>query len=524
MGIQDNAKPGTDVMLNSRKQGSRLVRLPKIPSLPSRQQILGLLLEAQKVPGSIIELTFGDPPESYSLTAAKDRPKADCVWALYRGDGPASVLEWSHVSNDSEQIHSLIVNQFPGWLKGKLLPEQQATTDQFDLYPTSNYQTGGFQTTTGNNHPLKVHRSTLEGDLQNMQVPNLLQSIAMGKLTGRLEIKSRSDIANVYFADGVPLHSELRGSEGDNALIELVSWEEGQFNFYPEPKTDKRTINKRLEFLIMEGCTFQDQYQSLLKHGLAMEIFPVRKHSALSEQEFEEIVSKGAPVDIDMQKRFYVAIDNRSPMFEILRSVPLPKVEWVPILFNLISCRLVEFKKQQLQQSGSQSKYALVDWSQAQGVEKLMIRGDTGLYTYPAFLYFVQKEYSRFDRFDRPFSVVIFSVGVRRPDAASDVRAEILEPLPSRAIKAMGESIARIKRHVDLLAHFQIVYYALLLPETNRHQAQGFVARLNEVLQNMTYAEPLEGAVSVTIGVGSLPEDTLDLDELLSLAKPKTLS
>jgi hypothetical protein len=473
-------------------------------------------LEAQKVPGSIVELPFGDPPEAYSLTAAKDRPKADCVWTLYRGDGASSMLEWSHLSNDSESVHGLIANHFPGWvLKGKMLqdPVSSTTSDQ--------HQTTSFQTATGNNNPIRTHRSTLEGDLQNMQVPNLLQSIGMGKLTGRLEITSRTDTATLFFAEGIPLHGSLRGAEGDNAVIELISWEEGQFHFYPEPKTDKKTIHKRLEFLIMEGCTFQDQQKSLLKNGLTMDAVLVRKHASLSEKEFEDMVSKGAPVDMGMQKRLYVATDNKTSLFEILRSTPLQKVEWVPLLFNLLTCGLIEFRKISLQtQTTSHSKLALVDWTQVKSAEKLLTRGDTGLYTYPAFLYFVDKEFCRYDRFDRPFSVVIFSIGIGAPDLPPGAATDSLEPLPARLIKTMGERIARIKRQVDLLAHFQILYFALLLPETNRHQAQLFSTRLNDILRDVASSEPIEGNININIGLASLPEDTTDLDELLHLAKP----
>ncbi len=490
---------------------------------------MNLLIEAQNRPGSIIELTFGDPPESYSLTAVKDRPKAECVWTLYRGEGANSMLEWSHASNDTDQVQGLISNQFPGWvLKTKVLPEDQTSTSNSDQYQTGSYQTGNYpsqsyqsQTTSGA-QARTPQRSTLEGDLENMQVPNLLQSIGMGKLTGRLEIKNRTDTAGVFFADGVPLHATLRGAEGDNALIEMVSWEEGQFRFYPEPKTDKKTINKRLEFLIMEGCSFQDQYKSLLNHGLTMDAFLVRKHTSLTEKEFEDIVAKGAPVDLALQKRMYVGVDNKSSLFEMLRSAPLQKVEWVPILFNLTTCGLIEFKKESQSQTSTQAKHALVDWTQMNGVEKSLLRADTGLYTYPSFLYFVDKEFCRYDRFERPFSVIIFNVGVAKTDLPPGARPDVLEPLPVRAVKAMGQSISRIKRQVDLLAHFQIMYYALLLPETNRQSVQNFASRLNEILREIAYTDPpIEGFINVNIGVASLPEDTTDLDELLSLAKPK---
>jgi hypothetical protein len=489
-----------------------------------------MIMKAQEMPGSLIELSFGDTSENYSLTSAKEQRK-DCVWTLYRGEGATSMVEWSHASNDPEQVLGFITAQFPGWsMKSKVLTEEMASPQTItDNYPSANYQSQNYQSqtqayqsqssTSGSMRP--AQRSTLEGDLENMQVPNLLQSVGMNKLTGRLEIKSKADLATVWFHDGTPLHCVMRNSEGDNALIELVSWEEGQFHFFPEPKIDKKTVNKRFEFLLMEGATFQDQHNALLRHNLTMDCFLIRKHAALTEKEFEDIVNKGAPVDMALQKKIYVAVDNKSSLFEILRSAPLSKVEWVPILFNLVTCGLIEFQKETQAQSTTQGKRIIVDWSQTAGVEKLLVRQDTGLYTFPAFLYFLEREYCRFDRFGRPFSVIIFNAGVSSSNIAQGARAESLEPLPTKAIKAMGASIAKIKRQVDLLGHFQIVYFGLVLPETDKKQAQNFAYRLSEILTEVSRTENLEGYLNINIGMASVPEDCHDLNDLLTIAKPK---
>ena len=509
---------------------NRLIRLPKISSLPTRQILRDMIMRAQELPGSIIELSFGDTTEVYSLTAAKEQRK-ECVWTLYRGEGATSMVEWAHSSSDPEQVLGFITAQFPGWsMKSKVLTEEiMAPQVISDGYPNQMYQSQNYQSQTQNYQSQSAtagamrpaQRSTLEGDLENMQVPNLLQSVGMNKLTGRLEIKNKSELATVWFHDGVPLHCVMRNSEGDNALIELVSWEDGQFHFFPEPKVDKKTVNKRFEFLLMEGATFQDQHNALLKHNLSMDSFLVRKHAALTEKEFEDIVNKGAPVDMGLQKKIYVAVDNKSSLFEILRSMPLGKVEWVPILFNLVTCGLIEFKKESQAQSGTQGKRIIVDWSQTAGVEKLLTRQDTGLYNFPAFLYFLEREYCRFDRFGRPFSVIIFNAGVSSTNIPQGAPAASLEPLPAKAIRAMGESIGRIKRQVDLLGHFQIVYYGLVLPETDKKQAQNFAYRLSEILGEISRTESIGGYLNINIGVASVPEDCRDLNDLLTIAKPQ---
>lgn len=474
-----------------------------------------MYLETEQNVNALVELPFGDPPESYSLTVLRERPASGCQWTLYRGEGPSSALEWSHTSNDWEHIYSLICAQFPGWeLKGKVLVEGETPAvrsgDNHNLL-----------TESGSFLPIK---STLEGDLRNMQVPNLLQSISMGKLTGRLQIKGKADTAMVYFVDGLPVHATMKGIDGDEALIELIGWDEGQFCFFPEPKTDMKTIKKRLEFLIMEGCTFLDQYKSLAGKGLNFDAIVVRSHERLTEKEFEELVSKGTGIDLESQKRFYVSIDNHSSLFELLRSQQLSKLEWVPILFNLVSCGLIEFRslKQHQTLTLKPERTSNVDWSQMRLAEKALLRPDTGLYTFPAFLYFIDKEFCRYDRFDRVFSIVLLKIGLIPTDDGRDTETlsssgRKHHPLPIRAVRAMGQTISRIKRQIDVLAHYETLDYALLLPETNRTSAENFVNRLSDVLKYMAFEDIESNYVDFSIGLACVPDDCQDLETLIAM-------
>lgn len=501
------------MLINSKRSAQRGPRrLPKQASLPTRQQLRTLVLEAEQNINSLVELPFGDPPEAYSLTVLKERPAAGCQWTLYRGEGNSSALEWSHSSNDWEWVYSLICAQFPGWeLKGKVLADSE---------PSQVRSVESILTDSGSFLPMK---STLEGDLRNLQVPNLLQSISMGKLTGRLQIKGRADTAMVFFIDGSPVHATMKGCEGDEALIELIGWDEGQFCFFPEPKTETKTVKKRLEFLIMEGCTFLDQYKSLAGKGLNFDAIVLRSHEKLTEKEFEELVKKGTGIDLEGQKRFYVSIDNHSSLFELLRSQQLSKLEWVPILFNLVNCGLIEFRslKQHQTLTLKPERTSNVDWSQMRLAEKALLRPDTGLYTFPAFLYFLDKEFCRYDRFDRVFSIVLLKVGLVPSDGAQEVDQRSSgqhNPLPLRAVRAMGQTISRIKRQIDILAHYEMLDYALLLPETNRTSAENFVNRLADVLKYTAFEDIESNYIDFSIGLACVPDDCQDLESLISMA------
>ena len=92
-------------------------------------------------------------------------------------------------------------------------------------------------------------KAILEGELENMQVPTLLQSINMSKMTGRLNISNESSKCDVYFSDGAPQHAEAPENKGDAAIVEILTWEHGQFRFYQGEQSTEKSIKRRLDGL-----------------------------------------------------------------------------------------------------------------------------------------------------------------------------------------------------------------------------------------------------------------------------------
>lgn len=530
------------MMLSNQRQDNRHnMRLPKQASIPDLKQIQALQTQAQANAGRTVELPFGEPPEDYILTVFRDRAKGDWLWMLYRGDGSDSFLEWSYVTHDAGVIHNVISAQFPGAsLKRSVLPTDDAPRDEYDKQqstagglPRLNQLNTAYelaaQSTTWPGGPAdrqaqsntgglsKLQRATLEGELENLSVPNVLQSIAMGKMTGRLEITTAVDVANVHFSDGAPLHATIRAEHGDQAIIEIVGWTSGAFRFYPEPKPQLETVKKRLDWLLMEGAAFDDQQKYLNAHGLTLESFVMRKHNNLSESTFDQMVSKGALSDLRLLKGFYQAVDSKSTLVEVLRRRPLAKVDWVPVLYTLVSCDLLTFFEN-LPEPVKPPVPGIpeINWQPVRTFEKNMLRQDTELYTYPAFLYFLEKEFFRFERFSQPFSIIIIEVGVRSPQNIT-----VVDPMPLRGIKEIARRIDRLKRKTDLLGHYETFGLALLLPLTDGTSARSFASRLADVIMASPLAEDLLPTATVlSIGTASIPESCQDLGILLAMARP----
>ncbi len=138
-----------------------------------------------------------------------------------------------------------------------------------------------------------------------------------------------------------------------------------------------------------------------------------------------------------------------------------------------------------------------------QGVLRALCRPETGLFTYPAFLYFVDQEYRRFRRGGLPFSVAVFQMNFRETDGRVSS-----QPLPAQAVTEAALRITRAKRDLDLLAHYGTFDFAFLLPHTDTEGAAVLIKRIEVALA----AQPLMPGMSADrlamfFGIANMPAD-----------------
>ncbi len=362
-------------------------------------------------------------------------------------------------------------------------------------------------------------RPMLEGDLTNLQMPTLLQSINMGKMTGRLDLQSGGETAVIYFKEGMPLHCQLRNSEGEAAIIEAIGWDEGEFRFFMESPHHRETIKKRLDLLLMEGAALIDQYKFLKEIGVSLDSYLVRNHADITEQLFEEMVSRGAAAEMNLQKMLYQLIDNESTLEDLLRLRPMPKPRWVPVMFNLVTCSLVSFSDRPLREGVEEAAAENIDWPAIQAFEDSIKIAETGFLSYPAFFYHLEREYERFERFQRPFSLIILEISIK------EELSETKDPkvLQDRAVLGqVSTRVDKLKRKTDIAGHFGDAQFALLLLETEGDAARNFASRLAEAIAMNPFTTDRVEVVRLTVslGVASVPETCRDLGRLISAARP----
>ncbi|HNB17760.1 MAG TPA: diguanylate cyclase, partial [Candidatus Obscuribacter sp.] len=84
--------------------------------------------------------------------------------------------------------------------------------------------------------------------------------------------------------------------------------------------------------------------------------------------------------------------------------------------------------------------------------------------------------------------------------------------------------IGLVKRPLDLLTHFQVNEYAILMPNTKASQAAFVANRILDALTVTPLAPGIDRAnISLSFGVANLPSDGEDVESLLQAAEQARL-
>ncbi len=360
-----------------------------------------------------------------------------------------------------------------------------------------------------------VKANSIEGTIEQNPMNNVLTTIGMQQVTGKLEVVGPAAVGHVYFENGIPKDAQTSNNRGDEAIKELVTWRSGTFLFKPGVRTEMQSVEKSLQSSVMEGIALLDQLKHLEKAGLVYESTITQKQKNLGEPELKLMLSKGVPLDFNTQKDVYEALKHKTTFTDLLRDRPMEQTQWAPLLFNLLYCGLIEIKPPAATRGGAldflgESKTII------QNLAYNFIRTDTGLMSCEALLYFMEYEYYRYEAYNWPMSLVVFELMLKRTGSSGIIEKD---PLPVQALQTAAMRIGLVKRPLDTLAHFYGQDFAIMMPNTKASQA-AFVA--NRVLDALTVTPLAPGIdkanLSLAFGVSNLPSDGEDLETLIQAA------
>jgi CheY-like chemotaxis protein len=102
----------------------------------------------------------------------------------------------------------------------------------------------------------------MEGRIELIGVPSLLQMCHLGSLSGVLSVGSGRRKAELRFRGGEIVGVLVDGLQGEEALYDLLSWSEGHFSFAPGDPGPGQPMGESFSQLLLEGCRRLDEAKS----------------------------------------------------------------------------------------------------------------------------------------------------------------------------------------------------------------------------------------------------------------------
>jgi hypothetical protein len=96
---------------------------------------------------------------------------------------------------------------------------------------------------------------SLIGSLDEVRIADVLRLFATGKKSGRLTVSGETEQAVLHLQKGVIVHAHAAGGsvQGDDAVVELFGWREGQLTFIPDDKPVATNVTRSVDQLILDG-------------------------------------------------------------------------------------------------------------------------------------------------------------------------------------------------------------------------------------------------------------------------------
>src|SRR3984885_5800575 len=101
----------------------------------------------------------------------------------------------------------------------------------------------------------------VRGNLAQMNVIDLMQSLEMGRKSCQLTLTNGADKCEVFFSEGQVNHATYGELKGDPAVFKVLRWTGGNFQINFEGKTTQHTTNLNTQGLLMEGLRLLDEAQ-----------------------------------------------------------------------------------------------------------------------------------------------------------------------------------------------------------------------------------------------------------------------
>lgn len=168
--------------------------------------------------------------------------------------------------------------------------------------------------------------SSFAGQLGDMGLVDLMQTVEIGRKTGRLFIEARGQRGQVSFREGKVCDARSGRLNGERAFYRMLVWNEGTFSMDFSPHDDADVIELSTQGLLMEGMRRVDEW------GRLIEQLPPLDHRF--EIDFAELVDRLAeiPDEINALLRHF---DGKRTLIEVVDETDFGDLEALEIASKL---------------------------------------------------------------------------------------------------------------------------------------------------------------------------------------------
>jgi response regulator RpfG family c-di-GMP phosphodiesterase len=107
--------------------------------------------------------------------------------------------------------------------------------------------------------PTRRVRRGITGDLQNLSLPDIIQTLVMGMKTACVTLSFDGHSGMIWFENGAVRHAKTHDQIGENAFFEMVRWCAGEFVIEHGVRCKQISITQDTMYLLMEGMRLLDE-------------------------------------------------------------------------------------------------------------------------------------------------------------------------------------------------------------------------------------------------------------------------
>jgi GGDEF domain-containing protein len=167
------------------------------------------------------------------------------------------------------------------------------------------------------------------------------------------------------------------------------------------------------------------------------------------------------------------------------------------------------------QRSSTTAAIEYVDLTPGKELLQNLFVNEFGIFSYPTFLFLLEREYYEATENKSPTTLVIFSIKRSGASRGSDQVARSLTP---SNVQSIARTIKYTQRKTDYLTQVDENKFAALLPDTNTAGGKSFVSRIQKALVKVTSTPDGGASLKFNFGMATLGEHCKILPDLLYFA------